>query len=131
MRRERIRRVFGGARRAAPAGRRGRGGTGFFIAADGALVTNAHVVAGCRTVMVDAAGGASGTARPLGLDAENDLALMGRHLLGVPPEMGRSDDVGKSEQGVVGSGRLDGEGVQRRASERTTQQRLEEGVLVQ
>ncbi len=75
-RRARIRRGLGGMRTAVPRGRISGSGTGFFIASDGTLVTNAHVVAGCRTVMVEAADNAKGHARLLGLDADNDLALL-------------------------------------------------------
>ncbi len=47
-RRARIRRGLGGTRTAVPRGRISGSGTGFFIASDGTLVTNAHVVANCR-----------------------------------------------------------------------------------
>jgi S1-C subfamily serine protease/predicted ATPase with chaperone activity len=51
-------------------------GTGFFVGADGYVVTNAHVVAGCDDPKV-----ASGLAEPvlakvLARDAQNDLALL-------------------------------------------------------
>ncbi len=82
-RRARIRRGLGGMRTEVPRGRISGSGTGFFIASDGTLVTNAHVVAGCRTVMVEAAGNATGPARLLGLDADNDLALLRTDV--VPP----------------------------------------------
>ncbi len=82
-REERIRRNFGGVRNAVPGRRRSGSGTGFFIASDGALVTNAHVVARCQAVTADAADGASGPARVLGIDAENDLALLRAEI--VPP----------------------------------------------
>lgn len=75
-RRARIRRSLSGVQGAAPRGRIGGSGTGFFIASDGTLVTNAHVVAGCRTVIVEAADNDKGPARLLGVDAENDLALL-------------------------------------------------------
>jgi len=84
-RRARIRRGLGGIRSAVPRGRISGSGTGFFIASDGTLVTNAHVVGGCRTVMVEAAGNAKGPARLLGLDADNDLALLRTEL--VPKEI--------------------------------------------
>ena len=76
QRRARVRRGLGGGRTEVPRGRISGSGTGFFIASDGTLVTNAHVVSGCRTVMVEAAGNAKGRARLLGLDADNDLALL-------------------------------------------------------
>ncbi len=75
-RRMRIRRNLGAMRSAVPGGRISGSGTGFFIAGDGTLLTNAHVVTGCRTGMVEAAGDATGSARLLGLDVGNDLALL-------------------------------------------------------
>jgi len=75
-RRARIRRGLGGMRTAVPRGRISSSGTGFFIASDGTLVTNAHVVANCPTVIVEAAGNATGPARLLGVDTDNDLALL-------------------------------------------------------
>ena len=84
-RRARVLRGLGGIRTAVPRGRISGSGTGFFIASDGTLVTNAHVVSGCRTVMVEAAGNATGPARLLGLDADNDLALLRAEL--VPKEI--------------------------------------------
>ncbi len=80
-RRARVLRGLGGIRTAVPRGRISGSGTGFFIASDGTLVTNAHVVANCRTVMVEAAGNATGPARLLGLDADNDLALLRAELI--------------------------------------------------
>ena len=84
-RRARIRRTLGGVQNAVPRGRMGGSGTGFFIAHDGSLVTNAHVVAGCKAVTVEAADGARGAARLLGLDSENDLALLRADI--VPKEV--------------------------------------------
>jgi S1-C subfamily serine protease len=75
-RRTRIRRSLVVTPKPVARGRIAGSGTGFFITADGALVTNAHVVAGCRAVTVDAADGASAAARLIGLDAEADLALL-------------------------------------------------------
>ncbi len=73
---QRIRRGLDGHRQAVPGRRMGASGTGFFVAADGTLVTSAHVVAGCPVVTAAAAGGGARPARLLGLDAEADLALM-------------------------------------------------------
>jgi len=75
-RRARIRRSLGGSQDPVPGGRISGSGTGFFIASDGTLMTNAHVVEGCRTVIVEAAGNDKGPARLLGADSDNDLALL-------------------------------------------------------
>jgi len=75
-RRARIHRGLGGMSTAVPRGRISSSGAGFFIASDGTLVTNAHVVAYCPTVIVEAAGNATGPARLLGVDTDNDLALL-------------------------------------------------------
>ena len=65
-------------------------GSGFFIAGDGRVLTNAHVVANCTSIRVtaspasalpenpSAAGG--GDARVLGRDVTNDLALLATSL---------------------------------------------------
>jgi S1-C subfamily serine protease len=75
-RRARIRRGLGGMPTAVPRSRISSSGAEFFIASDGTLVTNAHVVANCPTVIVEAAGNATGPARLLGVDTDNDLALL-------------------------------------------------------
>lgn len=78
---ERVRRAL---ERAAPpftAGRRQTGvGTGFFVTRDGHLLTNAHVVATCPVISVEAAAGASAAAEILDLDRANDLALLATRL---------------------------------------------------
>lgn len=61
----------------ATAGKRLRGvGSGFFVAADGSLVTNHHVIANCAQVMVSSAMGESGAVTAIESDPENDLALL-------------------------------------------------------
>lgn len=57
-----------------PRGRASSSGTGWVVAAS-KVVTNHHVVAGCRSLRVQSPRGASG-ARLLGFDRENDLALL-------------------------------------------------------
>ena len=51
-------------------------GTGFFIDTEGAIVTNAHVVADCDDIRIKTTDGAVDTARVLNRDAANDLALL-------------------------------------------------------
>lgn len=51
-------------------------GTGFFVSPDGRLLTNAHVIKGCRDVTVETADGAAHPARVEGTDAALDLALV-------------------------------------------------------
>jgi len=55
-------------------------GSGFFIRADGLLVTNAHVVEGARRVWLQLDRGRRVPARVLGLDARTDLALLKAEL---------------------------------------------------
>ena len=75
-RRNRIRRNFDAVERNAPGRRMSGSGSGFFIAPDGTLVTNAHVVDDCQGISVEAAGNVSGSARLLGIDGARDLALL-------------------------------------------------------
>jgi S1-C subfamily serine protease/Holliday junction resolvasome RuvABC ATP-dependent DNA helicase subunit len=51
-------------------------GTGFFVAADGYVVTNAHVVEGCANPKVVCGSAQPLTAQVLAQDAANDLALL-------------------------------------------------------
>lgn len=53
-----------------------RGGSGFFIDAEGHLVTNWHIVEGAERVRVHAADGRSFEARIAGHDPQTDLALL-------------------------------------------------------
>ena len=68
---------------------RGRG-SGFFVASDGYLLTNAHVVANATRirVLVPALGSAASprecSAGIVGIDADNDLALLKVDIQGVP-----------------------------------------------
>jgi S1-C subfamily serine protease len=54
-------------------------GTAFLVSGDGKALTNAHVVEGCQTVAVNLQG-TKGTARVLGRDTGNDLALLATDL---------------------------------------------------
>lgn len=51
-------------------------GSGFFISADGHIVTNNHVVAGAEEITVGTADGETYPARVIGLDPQTDLALI-------------------------------------------------------
>ncbi len=54
----------------------GSSGTGFFVTADGAAVTNAHVVEDCHVIRVTSDQGDTATARVAARDGRNDLALL-------------------------------------------------------
>ena len=55
-------------------------GTGFFVATDGTLITNAHVVENCAAIHVTTSQGATADARIVARDVRNDLALLGAGL---------------------------------------------------
>jgi S1-C subfamily serine protease len=59
--------------------RRGRGGghgSGVVVSPDGLVLTNAHVVAGAGSIGLTAPDGRRMAARPIGADADTDLALL-------------------------------------------------------
>ena len=51
-------------------------GTGFFVNADGDLLTNAHVVDGCSTITVTSEPGTSASGQVIARDIANDLAVL-------------------------------------------------------
>lgn len=61
-----------GAPGSAPATRRVSSGTGFYVTVDGHLITNHHVIAGCKVL----ARGDGATLTVVATDAANDLALL-------------------------------------------------------
>ncbi|GAA1557170.1 hypothetical protein GCM10009789_08140 [Kribbella sancticallisti] len=74
-------------------------GSGFAIDTQGHVVTNAHVVEGARNVSVVLSNGRSLDARILGVDANNDLAVL--QVSGDPSGL-RALTLGKSSQLKVG-----------------------------
>jgi serine protease Do len=69
-------------------------GTGFVIRPDGVIVTNAHVVSGAAHVSVALRDGTSYTAKVLGVDEVNDLAVLKIPATGLPvAPLGSSDDL--------------------------------------
>ncbi|HEX3868052.1 MAG TPA: trypsin-like peptidase domain-containing protein, partial [Gemmatimonadaceae bacterium] len=72
-------------------------GTGFIVRSDGVIVTNAHVVAGAKTVSVMMHDGTVYPAKVLGTDETNDIAVLkisAKDLAAVP--------VGNSNELVIG-----------------------------
>jgi uncharacterized protein len=55
-------------------------GSGFFVTADGDVVTNAHVIENCSTVRVTTDQGAAASAKVIARDMRNDLALLSTGL---------------------------------------------------
>ena len=69
-------------------------GSGFIVAADGLIVTNAHVVSGASTVSVAMRDGAIHPARIVGVDETNDLAVLKIDARDLPvAPIGRSLDL--------------------------------------
>ena len=76
-----------------PPGNARSSGTGFFITRQGQILTNAHVVDGCKTVSISPIGGATVRASVVSSDKSNDLAVLSTdtpakavaQLRGVPP----------------------------------------------
>ena len=69
-------------------------GSGFIVRADGAIVTNAHVVAGATRISVALRDGTTYPARLIGIDETNDLAVLkidARNLPTAP--LGSSSDL--------------------------------------
>jgi serine protease Do len=67
-------------------------GSGFFVRADGVIVTNAHVVSGASSVSVATRDGTTYPARIVGVDETNDLAVLKIEATGLPvAPLGRSD----------------------------------------
>ncbi|AHG90908.1 putative S1B family peptidase [Gemmatirosa kalamazoonensis] len=69
-------------------------GTGFIVRDDGVIVTNAHVITGATQVMVAMRDGKRLTARVVGSDETNDLAVLKVDAKGLPvAPLGTSDNL--------------------------------------
>lgn len=69
-------------------------GSGFIVRGDGVIVTNAHVVAGAKSISVALRDGTTYPARLLGKDETNDLAVLKIEARGLPvAPLGSSDDL--------------------------------------
>jgi S1-C subfamily serine protease len=64
---------------APPSSSKGSSGTGFFISRQGHILTNAHVVDGCKSITVRQPGGPEAAASTASVDKQNDLALLQTH----------------------------------------------------
>lgn len=76
-------------------------GSGFIIAADGKVVTNAHVVPECKTIQVTFADRTKREAQLLAQDKGEDLALLSVSATDLPVAGFRSDAPLRSGDGVV------------------------------
>lgn len=84
-----------------PAVSRGAG-TGFVLTSSGMVATNAHVVAGARTVQVTFADGVALPATIVGIDRPDDLAVVKVQRTGlVPVRLGTSSDLRVGEMVVA------------------------------
>ena len=72
----RIHKALQGGAKPAPRGRSRGTGSGFFVTSAGHVVTNHHVIDGCKTLSVTPAGGTASAARLIAADEANDLALL-------------------------------------------------------
>jgi len=73
---EHVRRALSEPHRAGPERRVAGIGTGFFVAQDGSILTNRHVVDNCGAIGIAATNGDYAVAEVKGFDAEFDLALV-------------------------------------------------------
>ena len=58
----------------------GSSGTGFFVTAEGVVITNAHVVEDCSGIRATTAQGATAVAKLVARDVRNDLAVLSTGL---------------------------------------------------
>ncbi len=77
-------------------------GSGFIVRSDGVVVTNAHVVSGAQSVSVALRDGTTYTARVVGADETNDLAVLKIDARGLPTApLGNSDGLMIGEWAVA------------------------------
>ena len=77
-------------------------GSGFIIAADGRLITNAHVVNGAETVRVTLKDGTSYQGKVLGTDSFTDVAVVKIEATDLPTvSMGNADDLIPGEWAIA------------------------------
>ena len=77
-------------------------GSGFIVRSDGVVVTNAHVVSGAQRVSVALRDGTTYTARVVGADETNDLAVLKIEASGLPvAPLGNSDGLMIGEWAVA------------------------------
>lgn len=77
-------------------------GSGFIVRADGVVVTNAHVVSGAQRVSVALRDGTTYTARVVGSDEANDLAVLKVDATNLPvAPLGNSDSLMIGEWAVA------------------------------
>jgi len=87
---------------AAPSGSgRMKAGSGFVVATDGTVMTNAHVVDQCRSIRVTPADGTARPARVLAATEQDDMALLRTEPEGLVPVNFREDRPLRSGDGVV------------------------------
>lgn len=72
-------------------------GSGFIVAEDGYIVTNAHVVDGAKQIAVKLYDGTEEKAKLVGLDKKSDLAVIKINRTGLTPA-----EIGKSSSLVIG-----------------------------
>jgi serine protease Do len=77
------------------------GGTGFFVTRSGEVVTNEHVVRGCDRVEVRSTDRAAAQAEIVGVDRNNDLALLRTKLATEHPARFRSGPIRQAEQVIA------------------------------
>lgn len=82
-------------RSSAPGAAVNRSGSGFFVSAEGHLITNEHVVRGATRIELVMSNGVRVAARVLSADASNDIALLKAETQSAPLAVAASDAVAK------------------------------------
>jgi hypothetical protein len=79
-------------------------GTGFFVTADGSVLTANHVVSGCREITLSGPAGKNVPASLAEIDAANDLALLKTAMVPLAVAVLRADPAIRAGDGVVAMG---------------------------